>query len=149
MTKCDSPDLKEWINLYKEIDSSLDDYSSYAIWNYKPLRDEILQIFTDAGYLNKFDWNNESENKNCNYTASLNGTSFSAPIVSGAIALILEANPNLNWRQVKYILAQTAKKIDDDEGKFNKYDWEYINDDEQELDNIFKKMELPRRASWN
>ena len=44
MTKCDSPDLKEWINLYKEIDSSLDDYSSYAIWNYKPLRDEILRF---------------------------------------------------------------------------------------------------------
>ena len=48
---------------------------------------------------------------------------------------------------MKYILAQTAKKIDDDEGKFNKYDWEYINDDEQELDNILKKWNS--KASWD
>ena len=141
MRGCGSPDLKEWIDVYKKYDSNLDNYSSYFIWNVKSLKEEILQIITNSGYLNKFDWNNESENKNCNYTASLNGTSFAAPIVSGAIALILEANPDLNWRQVKYILAATAKKIDDDEGKFNKYDWKYINTDEQELDNILKKWD--------
>ena len=63
-----------------------------------------------------YNFENKSENKNCNYTANLNGTSFAAPIVSGAVALILEANPDLNWRQVKHILAYTAKKIDDIEG---------------------------------
>lgn len=39
------------------------------------------------------------------------GTSASAPVVSGAIALILQANPGLGWRDVKHILAKTATKV--------------------------------------
>ena len=49
---------------------------------------------------------------NCQYTALMNGTSSAAPNVSAVIALMLEANPNLGFRDVKYILAKTAKKID-------------------------------------
>ena len=41
-----------------------------------------------------------------------NGTSYAAPIVSGVIALMLEANPNLGWRDVMEIIALSAKKID-------------------------------------
>lgn len=37
-----------------------------------------------------------------------NGTSFSAPIVSGVIALMLEANPYLGYRDIQEILALTA-----------------------------------------
>ncbi|MGZ3772899.1 MAG: S8 family serine peptidase [Pseudobdellovibrionaceae bacterium] len=47
-------------------------------------------------------------NTNCNYTSTFNGTSAATPVLSGAIALILEANPGLTWRDVKYILAKTA-----------------------------------------
>ncbi|MEK6775177.1 MAG: S8 family serine peptidase [Bdellovibrionota bacterium] len=47
----------------------------------------------------------------CKYNATFNGTSSAAPVASGAIALILEANPQLTWRDVKYILAKTATKI--------------------------------------
>ncbi|MFZ6746051.1 S8 family serine peptidase [Undibacterium sp. JH2W] len=36
------------------------------------------------------------------------GTSFSAPIVSGIVALMLEANPQLGYRDVQQILAYTA-----------------------------------------
>lgn len=42
----------------------------------------------------------------------MNGTSSSAPVVSGVIALMLEANPYLSWRDVKHILAETADKVD-------------------------------------
>jgi subtilisin-like proprotein convertase family protein/subtilisin family serine protease/alpha-tubulin suppressor-like RCC1 family protein len=52
-----------------------------------------------------------SLNENCNYTSTMNGTSSSAPIISGAIALLLETNPSLTWRDVKFILAVTARKI--------------------------------------
>ncbi len=38
----------------------------------------------------------------------VSGTSFSAPIVSGIIALMLEANPNLGFRDVQDILAYSA-----------------------------------------
>ena len=53
-----------------------------------------------------------SLNVNCNYTSTFNGTSSAAPTVSGVIALMLEARPELTWRDVKYILAKTAKKVD-------------------------------------
>ena len=50
-----------------------------------------------------------SENSNCNYVSTFNGTSSAAPNVSGVIALMLEANPSLNVdRDVKHILATTA-----------------------------------------
>ncbi|WP_343225838.1 S8 family serine peptidase, partial [Luteimonas panaciterrae] len=39
----------------------------------------------------------------CNYTAQMNGTSAAAPMVSGVAALMLEANPKLTYRDVKYI----------------------------------------------
>jgi serine protease AprX len=42
-----------------------------------------------------------------NYTTA-SGTSFSAPQVAGAIALMLEANPTLTPRQIKDILSRTA-----------------------------------------
>ncbi|MEK2644027.1 S8 family peptidase [Bdellovibrio sp. BCCA] len=50
-------------------------------------------------------------NTNCNYTATFNGTSAAAPVLSGSIALLLQANPNLSWRDVKYILAKTAVPV--------------------------------------
>lgn len=56
--------------------------------------------------------NSISLNPNCKYTSVMNGTSSAAPITSGVIALILEANPALTWRDVKYILASTATKTD-------------------------------------
>jgi len=43
------------------------------------------------------------------YTKCMNGTSAATPMVSGAVALMLQANPNLGWRDVRYILATTAK----------------------------------------
>ncbi|WP_224770990.1 calcium-binding protein [Pseudomonas sp. FEN] len=41
------------------------------------------------------------------------GTSFAAPIVSGIVALMLEANPELGYRDVQQILALSARKVTD------------------------------------
>lgn len=49
---------------------------------------------------------------NRNYTRKFGGTSSAVPLVSGVAALMLEANPLLSWRDVRLILAQTARKID-------------------------------------
>jgi len=43
---------------------------------------------------------------------SLSGTSFAAPMVSGVIALMLDANPALGYRDVQEILAYSARKLD-------------------------------------
>ena len=52
-----------------------------------------------------------SENPNCNYTSGFKWHT-AAPVVSGAIALILEANPALTWRDVKHILATNSDQVD-------------------------------------
>lgn len=52
---------------------------------------------------------------------SYTGTSASASLVSGVVALMLEANPNLGWRDVQDILIRTATKNDP-----NNTDW-YTN----------------------
>lgn len=52
-------------------------------------------------------------NSNCN-----DGTSYSAPIVSGVIALMYSVNPCLTQEQVKNILKDTAEKV----GNYN-YQW--------------------------
>jgi subtilisin family serine protease/subtilisin-like proprotein convertase family protein len=43
------------------------------------------------------------------------GTSFACPVVSGVVALILEANPDLTWRDVQEILAITSSQPEDDD----------------------------------
>jgi subtilisin family serine protease len=53
-----------------------------------------------------------ADNTNCNYTNGMNGTSSATPVTAGVIALILEANPALTWRDVKHILATTSTQVD-------------------------------------
>ena len=57
-------------------------------------------------------------NPHGDYVSTFNGTSASAPNASGAIALLLDEYPDLTWRDVKYILARTARKIDPDIPEF-------------------------------
>jgi subtilisin-like proprotein convertase family protein/subtilisin family serine protease len=46
------------------------------------------------------------------YTNTFGGTSSSCPLVAGVIALMLEVNPNLGWRDVQEILIRSAAKVD-------------------------------------
>jgi len=46
------------------------------------------------------------------YANDFGGTSAAAPLVSGVIALMLEANPTLTTRDVQHILVNTAQKND-------------------------------------
>jgi kexin len=47
---------------------------------------------------------------NANYTNTFNGTSAAAPLAAGVIALVLEARPTLTWRDVRIILAESARR---------------------------------------
>ena len=55
-----------------------------------------------------------SSNPDGDYTALMNGSSAAAPHVSGAVAMLLEAFPGFTWRDVKHVLAKSARKIDPD-----------------------------------
>jgi subtilisin family serine protease/subtilisin-like proprotein convertase family protein len=61
-----------------------------------------------------FNFPGHADNATCNYTSTFNGTSSAAPNASGVVALILSANPNLTWRDVRHILASTSTLIDAD-----------------------------------
>ncbi|WP_372393411.1 S8 family peptidase [Xanthomonas sp. NCPPB 3582] len=61
---------------------------------------------------NALDGSKSKIDASCNYNAIMNGTSAAAPTVSGVAALILSTNPSLSARDVKYILAKTARQVD-------------------------------------
>lgn len=47
-----------------------------------------------------------------NYTNSFGGTSSATALASGIVALVLEANPELGWRDVRLVLAESARRND-------------------------------------
>ncbi len=53
------------------------------------------------------------------YTDKFNGTSASAPVVAGVVALMLEVNPNLTPDEVREILIKTADKIDPENANYD------------------------------
>ena len=53
-------------------------------------------------------------NRDGDYFSAFGGTSAAAPAVAGAVAVLLGERPELTWRDVKHILASTARRIDPD-----------------------------------
>ena len=45
------------------------------------------------------------------YISIFNGTSAAVPNAAGVVALLLETQPDLTWRDVKHILAKTARQL--------------------------------------
>merc|ERR1712076_364972 len=43
-------------------------------------------------------------------TVSHTGTSAAAPLAAGIVALVLEANPDLGWRDIQHMVARTSDK---------------------------------------
>ena len=70
------------------------------------------RVRTGGPNRNAFDTVGHANNSSCNYTSAMNGTSSAAPITSGVVALMLEANSSLTWRDVKHILASTSDQVD-------------------------------------
>lgn len=56
------------------------------------------------------DGRTSGEPKDNNYTNTFGGTSSATPLVSGVVALMLEANPALSYRDVKEIFLRTSVK---------------------------------------
>ncbi|MFL2941564.1 MAG: S8 family serine peptidase, partial [Candidatus Poseidoniales archaeon] len=79
-------------------------------------------LLVSAPSHNKYDWVDPAifttdisgaEGANStDYMSSMGGTSAATPMVAGVVALMLEANPTLTWRDVQHILVKTSKKVD-------------------------------------
>ncbi len=61
-------------------------------------------------------YNNVWDPVSLEYTTRFGGTSAAAPMITGIVALMLEANPELGWRDVRDILAITARHVGGDIG---------------------------------
>jgi kexin len=72
-----------------------------------------VDVTGTGGYNNGTSSENDYSGKP-NYTRCMNGTSAATPEASGVAALILETNSALTWRDVRLILASTARKNDTD-----------------------------------
>ena len=59
------------------------------------------------------------EARSSDYYGRFSGTSASAPLVSGIVAMMLEANPNLGYRDVQKILAYSTTHPDGQDWKVN------------------------------
>jgi hypothetical protein len=55
------------------------------------------------------------------YTDDFGGTSSSCPGVAGTVALMLSANPDLSWKQIREIIKETCEKIDIFDGKYDSH----------------------------
>lgn len=51
-------------------------------------------------------------------TASHGGTSAAAPLAAGIYALVLQANPNLTWRDVQYVSVLSSVPINQQDGNY-------------------------------
>jgi subtilisin family serine protease len=58
-------------------------------------------------------------NANGDYTDDFGGTSSACPGAAGTVALMLSANPDLSWQQVRDILKETSEKIDSANGQYD------------------------------
>ena len=76
--------------------------------------DTLAIVTTDLPSADGFNTlGSQNELADLDYTQCMNGTSAATPNVAGVVALILQANPNLSWRDVRRILATTARRNDD------------------------------------
>jgi kexin len=53
-----------------------------------------------------------AEHANANYSSTMNGTSGSTPVAAGVAALVLQVRPELSYRDVRRVLAMSARKCD-------------------------------------
>ena len=65
---------------------------------------------TTTDLVGKLGYNTSTGNSG-NYANDFGGTSSATPVVAGAVALMLEKNPDLGWRDVQEILIRSAFKI--------------------------------------
>jgi kexin len=76
--------------------------------------DDLISLTTTdiTGAWGYNDGRTAGEHPDMNYSATMNGTSASTPVAAGVGALILQVRPELSYRDVRRVLAYSARKVD-------------------------------------
>lgn len=103
-------------------DGNVDSYSSHG-------SSVLVSAFGSPSDITTLDIAGPNGYSTTDYASDFNGTSASAPMVSGVVALMLQANASLGWRDVQDILAHSARHVGSDVGGattgFEEYQWIY------------------------
>lgn len=81
-------------------------------------------------------------------TSTFGGTSSATPLVSGIIALMLEANPNLSWRDVQHILVETSEQNDSGDGDWTTNGAGYLINHKYGFGRIDAQAAVNAASSW-
>lgn len=84
------------------------------------------------------------------------GTSAAAPMAAGVIALMLEANPELSWRDVQHIAARAGVTINEDDGEYQEtalglkysHKYGYGKMDTEKLVDMAKDWRVVKPQAW-
>ena len=90
-------------------DGFVSSYSSYGAAN-------LISAFGTPGEVVTTDRVGDAGSTLSDFNLNFNGTSSAAPMVSGVVALILDANSALGWRDVQSILANSARHVGSEVG---------------------------------
>lgn len=75
---------------------------------------DIVSVRASTGGTSQARWasdRNYMDDNHLPFYTTASGTSMSAPHVAGVVAMMLEANPNLTWKEVKKIIQDTATSM--------------------------------------
>lgn len=72
-----------------------------------------IKFYSNIVTADRIGWYGENMYGDCSF--EFGGTSSSCPLVAGVVALMLEANPTLTWRDVQHVLVESAnvRHVDD------------------------------------
>lgn len=84
------------------------------------------------------------------------GTSAAGPLAVGSVALALSARPELTWRDLQYILMETAVPVSEDDGSWQvlpsgrkfSHDWGFGKVDTYTMVQLAKTWELVKPQAW-
>lgn len=84
------------------------------------------------------------------------GTSAAGPLAAGTVALALSARPELSWRDVQYLMVETAVPVSENDGSWQElpsgkkfsHDWGYGKVDAYALVQKARTWELVKPQAW-
>lgn len=84
------------------------------------------------------------------------GTSAAGPLAAGTVALALSARPELSWRDIQYLMVETAVPVSEDDGSWQtlpsgrkfSHDWGYGKVDAYSLVQRARTWELVKPQAW-